>query len=255
MKTVRSAAASVALLVGAAWTASAGAQTAPGDEASPKRITPWPASGASAPAPWRTAGLPDQKKPYTAFSVATVDGRRALRIEADRSYGNLLHPLRVEPGAVKALAWRWRIEQLNEQADLRQRSGDDTTVKVCALFDLPFDKVPFIDRQVLGVARSMTSEMIPTASICYVWDARLAVGTELPNAFSSRLRYVVLESGTARVGEWVGERRDVMADFRRLFGGESGGQAVPLIGVAVGADADNTRQRSVAYVADVMLEP
>lgn len=255
MTLARPAFAAAVVLLAAAAAMTTAAQAAAADAPLPKRIAPWPATGASAPAPWRSAGLPDQKKPYTAFSLVTVDGRRALRIDADRSYGNLLHPLRVEASAVKALSWRWQVERLNEQADLRQRSGDDTTVKVCALFDMPFDKVPFLERQVLGVARSMTSDLVPTATVCYVWDDKLPVGTELPNPFSKRLRYVVLESGSARVGEWVAERRDVVADFLRLFGSENGSEAPALIGVAVGADADNTRQRSVAHVADLTLEP
>ena len=235
------------------WPAPAAAQA--GEAPATARLVPWPASGASAPAPWRPAGLPRQKAPFTAFSIVTLDGRRALRIEAENSYGNLLHPLRVDAAAARHLSWRWQVERLNEAADLHQRGGDDTTIKLCALFDLPLDKVPFVERQVLRAARSMTDDLVPAASICYVWDDRLPVGTELPSAFTGRLRYVVLQSGSSRVGQWVSERRDLVADFQRLFGKESGGQVPPLIGIAVGADADNTRQRSVAHVADLLLEP
>jgi len=235
------------------WPALAAAQA--GEAPAPMRLAPWPAAGASAPAPWRPAGLPRQKAPFTAFSVVTLDGRRALRIEAENSYGNLLHPLKVDVANVKRLSWRWQVERLNEAADLNQRGGDDTTVKLCALFDLPIDKVPFVERQVLRAARSMSGDVVPAATVCYVWDDRLPVGTELPSAFTGRLRYVVLQSGTSRVGQWVSERRDLAADFLRLFGKESGGELPPLIGIAVGADADNTRQRSVAHVADLALEP
>ena len=231
------------------------AQVADSTSASaPARLTPWPAAGASAPAPWRAAGLPQQKAPFTAFSVVSADGRRALRIDAENSYGNLLHPLRIEPGSIGRLAWRWQVERLNEAADLRQRGGDDTSVKLCALFDLPIDKVPFVERQVLRAARSMATDLVPTASVCYVWDNRLPVGTELPSAFTGRLRYVVLQSGPARVGQWVSEGRDLKADFLRLFGKESS-EVPALIGIAIGADADNTHQHSVAHVADLRLEP
>lgn len=233
----------------------AAASVAAARAAEPTRLVPWPADAASAPAPWRPAGLPNQKKPFTAFGVVAQDGRRALRIEADSSYGNLLHPLRVDLATPRTLSWRWQVERLNDQADLHKRGGDDTTVKLCALFDLSLDKVPFVERQKLNLARSMTSDPVPAATVCYVWDARLPVGTELPSAFTDRLRYVVLQSGAARVGQWVAEKRDLGADFLRLFGKESGGEVPALIGIAVGADADNTRQRSVAYVADLVLEP
>ena len=49
-------------------------------------------------------------------------------------------------------------------------------------------------------------------------------------------------------------RRDVGADFTRLFGAESP-TVPPIIGVAVGADADNTKSHSIAYVSNLVLTP
>ena len=70
--------------------------------------------------------------------------------------------------------------------------GDDTAVKVCASFDLPIDNIPFTDRQILRIARGKTTEPVPAATVCYVWDAKLAAGTALDNAFTRRIRYIVL---------------------------------------------------------------
>ena len=51
---------------------------------------------------------------------------------------------------------------------------------------------------------------------------------------------------------WRDERRDIAADFRQLFGDES--PEVPeILAIALGADADNTRGRSLAHVADLVL--
>ena len=69
-------------------------------------------------------------------------------------------------------------------------------MKVCALFDLSLDKVPFIERALLRSARSGSNDLIPSASVCYVWDANLPVGTRLDSAFTRRVRYIVLRSGT-----------------------------------------------------------
>lgn len=57
----------------------------------------------------------------------------------------------------------------------------------------------------------------------------------------------------SRAGEWTSERRDVRADFLRLFGDESE-VAPPPRALAVAADADNTQGRSLAYVSDMTLE-
>jgi len=209
--------------------------------------------GADAQAPWHVSGLPQQTKPYTKFSVVDLDGRRAVRVEATESYGNLVHPLKLDaPHAT--LSWRWRVDELLDADDLRKRGGDDTALKVCVSFDLALDKVPFLERQLLRVARGKTDEPVPAATVCYVWDAHLAIGTTLDNAFTRRIRYVVLQSGTAHLRNWVDEKRDVGADFITLFGAESS-EVPTIIGVLVGADSDNTHGHSLAYAADLKIEP
>lgn len=205
------------------------------------------------PNPWKIQGLPQQKMPMTRFALVDVDGRRALRIEADRSYGNLVHPLDPGTSSTFQLAWQWRVEQPLE-TDLRTKAGDDTALKVCVFFDLALAHIPFGERQLLRLARARTQEHLPGATVCYVWDQHLPVDTALPNAYTRRMRYLVLRSGAAQPGEWRTEQRDVGADFARLFGDEAV-QMPPVIGIAVGADADNTAGRSVAFVADLVIRP
>ena len=214
-------------------------------------LQPFAASGSAPSGAWHVVGLPGQKKPFTRFSVVDVDGKRALRVDADESYGNLVHLLPPEQKPQR-LAWRWRVDQLNTASDLRTREGDDTTLKVCTLWDESLEQVPFVERQVLRIARTKTTEPIPAATVCYVWDSKLPEGTELHSPFTHRLRYIVLRSGE-RGHQWATEKRDISADFMRLFGDEVK-ELPPLIGVAVGADSDNTHTKSTGHVADVVLE-
>ena len=207
-------------------------------------------AGAAPPAPWEFVGLPHQRAPQTRFAVVDAEGRRALRIEADSSYGNLVHPLHLPPEHL-VLSWAWRVDAFAIGTDLTRRDGDDNAVKVCVLFDLPMARVPFVERQLLRVARVAAGRELPAASVCYVWDAHLGAGTELPNAFTHRIRTLVLRGGEAGHG-WLAERRDVVADFLRLFGDETD-QVPDVIGIAVGADADNTHGHSIALVADLVL--
>jgi hypothetical protein len=224
---------------------------ASGVSAAGNQLQPYAGAGSAPAAPWHVVGLPQQTKPFTRFSVADIDGKRALRVEAVESYGNLVHALSMEKAATK-LSWRWRVEVLNAAVNLRVKEGDDSALKVCALWDLPLENVPFVERQILRVARSKTAEPLPAATVCYVWDAKLAEGVELDSPFTHRLRYVILRSGE-KPGQWLSERRDIGADFLKFFGNESA-TLPPLIGIAVGADADNTHGRSVGFVADMVLE-
>ena len=212
-----------------------------------------PAGSADQPAaPWHVVGLPQQTKPLTRYSVVTLDGQRVLRVEAHASYGNLVHPVLEQPNG-HVLHWHWRLDEPNPAADLRRREGDDSPLKVCALFDLPTTAVPFIERQVLRIARLRSGEMLPAASVCYVWDARLPPGTVLDNAYTRRLRMIVLRGPEAPLHAWREERRDVWVDFLRLFADEA--QVVPpLVGIGIAADADNTQARSLGHVGPIALE-
>lgn len=193
---------------------------------------------------WRFVGV--RKQPPTRFVRTKVDGASALRVEAAASYGNLVHDFE-PPAQAGKLAWQWRLDEPNAAADLSRRATDDTNLKVCALFDLPIEQVPLRERHLLLIARSLSAEPLPAATVCYVWDTRLPAGTVVPNAYSARVRYFVLQGTDAPSRQWVGERRDLAADFLQAFGEESA--TVPaLLAIAVGADADNTRGRSLAYL-------
>ena len=203
-------------------------------------------------APWHLIGLPQQVKPFTRFSVVALDGQRVLKVETQASYGNLVHPV-LEQANGHLLRWRWRLEEPLAGSDLQRREGDDSPLKVCALFDLPMSAVPFIERQVLRVARLRSGEQLPAASVCYVWDARLPPGTVLDNAYSRRLRLMVLRGPEAGLRTWYAEQRDVWADFKRLFADEA--TAVPpLVGIGIAADADNTQGHSLGYIGSISLE-
>jgi hypothetical protein len=212
------------------------------------------ATGTQPPIPWHVEGLPgNSSKPVSRFDMVTLDGERVLRVIADKSYGTLRHELPAsELGPGTTLRWRWRLDQPLRDADLRHKSGDDSPLKICALFDLPTDKLGFFDRAKLFAVRSISREYIPAATLCYVWDHRLTVGTERPNAFTRRVRYVVLNSGDSQLKSWIAHERHLVPDFLRAFGAETD-TVPPLIGLVVGADADNTAGNSLAYVSDLAL--
>lgn len=216
-------------------------------------ITPFSgARGADAPQPWRFTGLPN--KTPTRFDIVQLGNQRVLKVEADSSYGNLVHATHVKLGSGSTLSWRWRVDEFVRDADLRTRSGDDGAAKLCVFFDFPADRLSLGERTRLALARRATGVEVPSEALCYVWDNKEPKGNSLVNAFTNRMRMVVLESGPASAsGAWVSERRDLLADYRRAFAHEAGGSMPDVVAVAISADADNTRGHGLAYFSDVML--
>ncbi len=209
------------------------------------------------PAPWEFAGLAHQTKPQTQFLIVDDGGAHILKIHADHSYGNLAVEGTRALTLKTTLAWRWRLDEPNLEANLHTRVGDDAPVKVCVAFDYDSDGLSFSQRAALKIARLDFPTPVPIATLCYVWDHQLPAGTALVNAFTDRIRYMVLESGEAELHQWVSERRNIAADFWKTFGPEFRPKApddLPaLMGILVGADSDNTGRVTDSAVGDIRL--
>jgi Protein of unknown function (DUF3047) len=213
-------------------------------------------SAGTRPGGWRFVGLPTKpEKRATHFEVGLVDGQTGVRMDTQSSYGTWVH---VWNGPAGTLQWRWRLDTPLSggvrAADIRRKDGDDAALKVCVMFDHPLDRVPFGERTLLRLARSVSGENLPAATVCYLWNPLQAVGTQGANAFTRRVRYVVLQGPEAPLKQWLAQSRDVAADFLQLFGDElpkgSDKGAVPMVsGVVIGADSDNTQAKSSGWVA------
>lgn len=209
--------------------------------------------GSALGAGWRAANLPSQQLPVTRYTAEAVDGRAVLRVEAQASYGNLVHT--PAPGPLPArLAWSWRLQRANPGTNLRSKAGDDLAAKVCLSFDLPLERVPFGERMLLRLARARTGEPLPAATLCWVWSGAEAVGSVIDNAYSRRVRFIVLRNAGDATGTWFEESRDIAADFQRAFGDEASAPP-PLVAVLVGADADNTGGHSLVYLDALRFLP
>lgn len=203
-------------------------------------------------APWRVSGLPNKPElPPTEFKITAVDGKRVLSVKTNRGYGNAVHVWPDKTQAIGRLKWSWRLDTALVKTDITTKSGDDVALKVCVLFDMSTQKLSASERFKFSVARNVTGEALPSATICYLWDTSLAVGSYGPNPFSQRVRYVVVASGPARA-QWLTHTVDVAADFAKYFGHESD-SLPPVQAIVVGGDADNTQGTSLGHVGDVQL--
>jgi len=69
------------------------------------------------------------------------------------------------------------------------------------------------------------------------------------NAHTSRVRKIVVESGGESVGRWRSHRRDIVADYERVYGEKPG----RLRAIAVMTDSDNTQQSARGWYGDIRL--
>ncbi len=205
------------------------------------------------PAAWKFATLPN--KVATKFSIVDLAGAHVLKVESDESYGNLVHAVHAQLSERSLVSWRWRVDKLVDDADIKTRSGDDSPAKLCVFFAFDASKLSLGERTKLLLAKSTTGQEVPTETLCYVWDNKLPIETGIPNAFTKRIRFIVLESGAGKLGQWIAQRRGLAADYLRMFADEAEGKVPEVIGIAVSADSDNTHGHGLAYFGDITLAP
>lgn len=202
--------------------------------------------GGALPPDYRSYAFEGQSR-RTEYRLVDEDGRTVLRARADASTAGIIRDVRVDPATHPVLAWRWKATALPEKADLRTKAGDDYAARLYVTFDLPLGELSFGDAMGVRLARLFYGRDVPAAALCYVWATRAAAGTIVPNAYTDRVRMVVVESGPARLGQWLAYERDVAADYRAAFGAAP----PPVNGVVVSTDTDNTRGRAEAFYGDV----
>lgn len=194
---------------------------------------------------------PAPKAADTRYALVRDNGRTVLKAEAERSMSGLLHAVRVDVRATPLLRWKWKVSGTVASADMTTKAGDDYAARIYVMFDYPADKLSFGTRAKLKLAESVYGQKIPTAALNYVWDNRQPVGTIRSNAYTDRARMIVVQSGTARTGEWVTETRDLASDFRDAFGEDP----PDVVAIALATDTDNTGESVSAWYGDIEFLP
>ena len=114
--------------------------------------------------------------------------------------------------------------------------------------------MPSGERTLFKLAQFFSKEKLPTATLCYVWANTEAVGSIHHSPTTARVRYMVLDTGAQQLKTWKPHTRNLTNDFLKAFGAESK-TTPPITAIIVGADADNTKDSSLGYVADIKILP
>ncbi len=196
---------------------------------------------------WQVQALRDIKP--TQFRLVEDAGVPVVRAQADAAGGSLLRSIRWDTAGHPRLQWRWRVERVVAQGDIRSKGGDDFAARLYVMFDYPTERLSFADRAKLAIARWIYGEEVPAAALCYVWGNHAALGTRVWNAYTDRVRMIVLRNATSGVGDWVDEQRDLVADYREAFGEAP----PPVSGIAIAADTDQTGETVAAWFGDIRI--
>jgi hypothetical protein len=157
--------------------------------------------------------------------------------------------VRIEPAELGSVRFSWKVPQLIPEADMALRESDDSPVRIVLAFE--GDRSRFTPRDALlsELARTLTGEELPYATLMYVWCNKRAPGSVIVSPRTGRVRTLVVESGAGKLNQWLDYERDIRADYERAFGEPPGA----LVGVGIMTDSDNTRTTAQAWYGPVKL--
>ena len=208
------------------------------------------APGAPLPALWQPLLFRNIPR-HTRYALVSQDGVTVLEARAESSASGVARPLDIDPKKYPVLRWRWKVANLIGKADPARKSGDDYPARLYITFRRDPSAAGALDRAWSALGRTLYGVEPPFAGINYIWERALPKGSIVPNAYTDRMRMIVVESGPDQVGRWVTEERNVYEDYRRAFGTEP-----PMIsGLALMTDADDTAESATAWYGDISFHP
>lgn len=215
----------------------------------------WALQSAAVPAPagrpaqtgWRHLTFPG--KTATQFGYTRKDGRDAIAVRAIASASMLRRSVRVEPADLGNVRFSWKVPELIAGSDMAVREADDSPVRIVLVFEGDRSRFSPRDQMLSELARAVTGEELPYATLMYVWCNRREPGTVIPSPRTGRIRKLVVESGATGLNRWLDYERDIRADYEKAFGEPPGA----LVGIGLMSDSDNTRATANAWYGPLRL--
>jgi len=164
----------------------------------------------------------------TEYRRVVVDGTPYIHAVGRKSASGLYRDVAFSLSEYPWLEWTWRVDKLQQSADIRNKANEDMAATVFLIFGRP----------------SLFNRDVPT--LAYVWtNDKLPEGAVVPSPHhGGTTREIVLQGGTKNLGQWMNVRRNVVEDFRAAFGREPPGD---IEMIAIWSDNDQTGEPVEAY--------
>jgi hypothetical protein len=173
-------------------------------------------------------GRPD----FDLFSIANDGPGRVLHLLSRSESSTIARDIagKVNLKQTPILVWSWKVVVLPKGGDARRAATDDEAGQLYVIWR----RFP---------------EMVRSRVIGYVWDTTAPPGEFIKSQKSGTVTYVVVRSGSAELGRWLTEQRNVVDDFRKIFGEAPDNPDA----VAVAIDSDDTTSSAEAYIGPILF--
>ncbi|MGH7383998.1 MAG: DUF3047 domain-containing protein [Candidatus Rokuibacteriota bacterium] len=183
------------------------------------------------------AGIPDGWKgqswgsPKYDFRVATQGGRKVLHLKSQDDSSTISKEIKVDVKSHPILQWSWQAVALPKGGDARKAATDDQAAQLY----VTFPRFP---------------SQVRSRIISYLWDTTAPGNAVFKSEKTGLVTYVVVRSGPADLGKWLTESRNVLEDYRKIYG-EAPGEEVGAISISI--DSNDTRSSAESYFGEILF--
>jgi hypothetical protein len=176
----------------------------------------------------QTWGLPQHD-----MTIEDNDGHRVLHLKSKIESSTIRKEIKgkVDLKATPILEWTWKVVVLPTNADCRKKSADDQAAQ-------------------LYVVWPRFPEAVRSQIIGYIWDTTAPVGSVVKSEKTGTVTYIVVRSGTADLGKWLTERRNVAEDYRKVYGAAPDNPGI----ISLAIDSDDTSSAAESFFGAILFK-
>ena len=175
----------------------------------------------------QTWGLPQHD-----MTIEENEGHRVLHLKSKIESSAVRKDLRgkIDLKATPVLEWTWKAVTLPKNGDCRKKTADDQAAQ-------------------LYVVWPRFPEAVRSQIIGYIWDTTAPAGSIVKSEKTSTVTYVVVRSGTADLGKWITERRNLVEDYKKIYGGQPEGLGY----ISIAIDSDDTVSSAESFFGKILF--
>ncbi len=177
------------------------------------------------------------------YTVKTEEGNKYLHALSDKTSVQIAKIISWDVMSYPYLRWRWRVHILPRGANEEIGAKNDSAAAVYVVF--PRQKIPFLswDKQPINVIKYVWSSSLPAGKVVSKKVDRMGM-------IIYEGKFIVLESGAKKKGQWIEEKRNVFKDYLKYFGEPP--KFNPSL-IAILTDSNNTGTKAEADYDDLLV--
>ena len=166
------------------------------------------------------------------LTIAQAGDGRILHLRSNDEHSTIVKDItgKVRLKETPILEWTWKANILPTDGDVRQKKTTD----IAAQLYIIWPRFPALLRsRIIG----------------YIWDASTPAATVVKSQKTATVTFIVLRSGTKDLGKWLTERRNVVQDYRDLFG------ELPEdpTAITISIDSNDTRSSAESFMGPIVF--